>query len=61
MTIVREYIYGNAIITVYRPELTEEELKRVEKQTLISLQQIGKELEENQNGNSSKSTNFREQ
>lgn len=61
MTIVREYIYGNAIITVYRPELTKEELKKVEKQVLVGLQQIGKELEENRNGNSSKSTNFREQ
>ena len=60
MTIVREYIYGNAIITVYRPELTEEEHRKIEKQILVGLQQIGKELEENQNGNSSKSANFRE-
>lgn len=45
---VREYTYGNAIITVYRPELTETDLKKVEAQILISLQQIGKELKENE-------------
>lgn len=53
--IVREYIHGNAIITVYRPELTEKERKKIEGQILISLQQIGKEMKENQNGNGSKS------
>jgi hypothetical protein len=46
--IVREYTYGNAVITVYRPELTEYKLKEVEKQIVISLQQIGKELKENE-------------
>ena len=61
MPIIREYAYGNAIITVYRPELTKEELKKVEKQVIVGLQQIGKELKENQNGNSSKSANFGKQ
>lgn len=46
--VVRDYKYGNAIITVYRPELTEKELKKAEDQILISLQQIGKELKENE-------------
>ena len=53
--IVRDYTYGNAIITVYRPELSEKELKKIEEHIIISLQQIGKEMKENQNGNSSKS------
>ena len=57
----REYAYGNSIVVVYRPELTDREYERVEKQILIGLQQIGKEMKENQNGNSSKSGNFREQ
>ena len=46
--VVREYTYGNAIITVYRPELSERELKKIEEQILISLQHIGKELKENE-------------
>ena len=58
---VREYTYGNASIVVYRPDLSKEELGRVERQILIGLQQIGKEMKENQNGNSRKSGNFREQ
>lgn len=45
--IVREYTYGNAIITVYRPQLSEKELRKQEERILISLQQIGKELKEN--------------
>lgn len=49
--IVKEYTYGNAIIKVYRPELTELEYEKVEKQILIGLQQIGKEMKENQHGN----------
>lgn len=57
----REYTYGNSIVVVYRPELTEREYEKVEKQILIGLQQIGKEMKENQNGNSRKSRNFREQ
>lgn len=46
--VVREYTYGNATVVVYRPELTEKELKKVEGQILISMQQIGKELKENE-------------
>ena len=46
--IVRDYTYGNAIITVYRPELSEKELKKIEEQISISLQHIGKELKENE-------------
>ena len=57
----REYTYGNSIVVVYRPELTELEYEKVEKQILIGLQQIGKEMKENQNGNSYKSRDFREQ
>lgn len=53
--IVREYTYGNAVITVYRPELSDKELDEQKKHILISLQQIGKEI---QNGNSNKSRNF---
>lgn len=48
MVIVREYTYGNALITVYRPDLTESELKKVEAQILVGLHQIGKELKENE-------------
>ena len=46
--IVRDYTYGNAIITVYRPELSEKELKKIEELISISLQHIGKELKENE-------------
>ena len=46
--IVREYTYGNAMITVYRPELTDKDLKKQEQNILIALQQIGKELKENE-------------
>ena len=46
--VVREYTYGNATITVYRPDLNEKELKKIEDQILISLQHIGKELKENE-------------
>ena len=45
---IKEYTYGNALITIYRPELTENEYKKIEKQILIGLQQIGKELKENE-------------
>lgn len=46
--IVKEYTYGNATIVVYRPELSEKERKKQEERILISLQQIGKELKENE-------------
>lgn len=46
--VVKEYTYGNAMIVVYRPELTEKELKKIEEHILISLQHIGKELKENE-------------
>lgn len=45
---VREYTYGNATIVIYRPELTGKELKKAEERILVSLQQIGKELKENE-------------
>jgi hypothetical protein len=45
---MKEYTYGNATIVIHRPELNEKELKRIEAQILISLQQIGKELKENE-------------
>jgi hypothetical protein len=48
MTVMREYTYGNALIAIYRPELTEQELKKVEDRILIGMQQIGKELKENE-------------
>jgi hypothetical protein len=57
---VREYTYGNAIIAIYRPELSEKELKRREERLLIALEQYGKEVKENEkNGNTNKSRNFR--
>ena len=46
--VVREYTYGNATIVIYRPELSDKELKKQEEKILISLQQIGKELKENE-------------
>lgn len=45
---IREYTYGNATIVVYRPELSDKERKKVEDTILISMQQIGKELKENE-------------
>lgn len=44
----REYTCGNAIVVVYRPELSEKEIEKQERQILIALQQIGKELKENE-------------
>ena len=49
--LVREYVYGNATVVLYRPELTETELKKIEPQILVGLQEIGKEMKESQNGN----------
>ena len=45
---VKEYEHGNAIIAIYRPELSEKERKKIEERILINLQQIGKELKENE-------------
>ena len=58
---VREYTYGNAIIAVYRPELSDKERKKREEKILIALQQYGKEVKENKkNGNINQSRDFRE-
>lgn len=46
--IIKEYTYGNATIVVYRPELSDKDHKKQEQNILISLQQIGKELKENE-------------
>ena len=46
--LVKEYTYGNATILVYRPNISDKELKRVEDKILIGLQQIGKELKEDE-------------
>jgi len=43
---VQELRYGNAIICIYRPELTEEERKKRETRLAIALQQFGKEMYE---------------
>lgn len=55
----REYQYGNAIIRVSRPDLTENERVVCEKNILIALQIMGKEMKENENGNGNKSRNFK--
>jgi hypothetical protein len=39
-----EYIRGNVIICVSRPDLTDEERKKREEKILSSLQQYGKEI-----------------
>ena len=46
---VREYTYGNAIIVIYRPELSDKERKKREERLLIALEQYGKEVKENEN------------
>ena len=46
--VVKEYTYGNATITLYRPKLSDKDLKKQEQNILIALQQIGKELKENE-------------
>lgn len=45
---VREYTYGNTTIVIYRPKLSDKDLKKQEQNILITLQQIGKELKENE-------------
>ena len=45
---VRKYVRGNATIVVYRPKLSEKELKKQEDNVKIALQQIGKEMKENE-------------
>jgi hypothetical protein len=40
------YTYGNATIVTYRPELTEQEQKKRERQIETALQILGKELVE---------------
>lgn len=42
MKAVNEYRHGNAIIYVYRPELTEEERAKRERNLLSALEQYGK-------------------
>lgn len=52
---ISEYRYGNAIVKVYRPELTQGEREDRERRILSALQQFGKEaVKENYNGNSNK-------
>lgn len=46
--VTKEYIYGNATIVVYRPELSDKDCEKQKQNILISLQQIGKELKENE-------------
>lgn len=48
----KEYQYGNAIIRIYRPDLSGKEQQRQERIIETALQYIGKEIKENQNGNS---------
>ena len=43
---VKEYQYKNAIIKIKRPELSDTERERREKQIVIALQQFGKEMVE---------------
>lgn len=41
---VKEYVIGNAIVVVTRPELTEAERKKREDRILTALQQYGKAI-----------------
>lgn len=41
---VTQYTFGNAIIEIHRPELTNEERIRREKQILIALDNFGKAM-----------------
>lgn len=43
---MKEYVRGNAIIKVYRPDLSKEERKKREQTILIALQQVGKAMED---------------
>ena len=49
--IVNEYRYGNAVITVYRPELDEKERASRERKILAALQQVGKLMVEGESSN----------
>lgn len=42
----KKYTYGNAIIVVHRPELTEAEQAKQERHIEIALQQFGKAMQE---------------
>lgn len=44
----REFEYGNAIIVVHRPDLSDKEQQKLENQILLAIQQIGKEMKENE-------------
>lgn len=41
-----EYRYGNAVVYINRPELTKEERQKRERQIVVALQQIGREINE---------------
>lgn len=56
---VKEYRYGNAIIRIYRPELSKNDQIKQERNVLIALEQFGKAMEENQNGNFNKSRSIK--
>lgn len=43
---VHEYRHGNAIIKVYRPDISDKELKKREETILVVLQQVGKAMED---------------
>ena len=44
--VTHEYRHGNAIIKVYRPDLSEKELEKRKETILIALQQVGKAMED---------------
>lgn len=44
---MKEYTIGNAIVCISRPELSEAERARREKQIQIALQQFGRAMQEN--------------
>ena len=52
---VREYTYGNAIVVIHRPKLSDKEKEKQEAQILRALQHIGKEMKENEHGNGNQS------
>lgn len=56
---VKEYRYGNAIVRIYRPELSKNDQIKQERNVLIALEQFGKAMEENQNGNFNKSRSIK--
>lgn len=41
-----EYIRGNAVIRVHRPELSPEKEKKQEQQIMLALQQFGKAMQD---------------